>query len=273
MNDGEDNGSEIDRIVDAVRKTSKYRHVCEDLIRNIGAQELLRQGKYQEALKSTKNKLHQIGGAYFVKRPDYRKWLIQLKEAKQIGGEGAFKGKCAEIMGFHYSTRERLTVLDSFYFKIFSLLPPVRSVLDVACGFNPLSIPWMPSSGELTYHACDVYHDMVDFLNEYMDIISVEGEAEVRDVAQYPPEIQADLALVLLTIPCLEQVDRSAGTRLLESLNARHVAVSFPVRTLGGREKGMRRFYAGRFYSMVEGGDWEISRLDFDTELVFLVHK
>lgn len=273
MNDGEYNGSEIDRVVDAVRKTSKYRHVCEDLIRNIGARELSGQGKYREALKSTKSKLHQVCGAYFVKRPDYGRWLIELKEAKQIGGERAFKGKCAEIMGFHYSTRERLTLLDSFYSRIFSLLPPVRSVLDVACGFNPLSIPWMPSSGALTYHACDVYHDMVDFLNEYMDIISVEGETKVRDVAQYPPEIQADLALVLLTIPCLEQVDRSAGTRLLESLNARHLAVSFPVRTIGGREKDMRRFYSGRFHSMVEGRGWETSRLDFDTELVFLIHR
>jgi 16S rRNA (guanine(1405)-N(7))-methyltransferase len=64
-----------------------------------------------------------------------------------------------------------------------------------------------------------------------------------------------------------------AGARLLDTLAARFVLVSFPVRSLGGREKGMAATYEARFATLVAGRGWSVRRYRFATELAFLVDK
>jgi 16S rRNA (guanine(1405)-N(7))-methyltransferase len=81
----------------------------------------------------------------------------------------------------------------------------------------------------------------------------------------------ADLALLLKLLPTLERLDRTAGARLLARLNVRHMVVSFPIRSLGGREKGMRTAYEARFRDTIADRPWQVERLEFPTELVFVV--
>jgi len=265
--------NQLEQLVKTVLKSSKYRNVCEDLIKNIGVRELSKRQNVKTAIKATKNKLHQIGGAYFLKKPVYGAWLEKLRIAKGSGDKDLFRKACAETMSCHYSTRERLDILDLFYTRIFSLLPPVHSIMDVACGFHPLSIPWMPISEGVKYYAYDVYTDMITFLNEFMIINKTQGLAEVRDVIQHTPRTRTDLAFILNTIPCLEQIEKSAGLKVLESLNANFLVVSFPVKTLGGREKDMRKHYEARFNELTKEKDWDIQRLEFKSELVFIITK
>ena len=263
---------ELERLVNAVLKSPKYRNICEELIRNTGRRELSNRGSLREAIKATKNKLHQIGGAYFLTRPSYPAWLKKLRVAKERGNQ-EFKKVCAEIMNYHQSTRERLRALDEFYNRVFSLLPPVHSVVDVACGFHPLAIPWMPLSGEAKYYAYDAYVDLAEFLNGFLSLVDVEGRAEARDIVQNPPAVRTDLAFVLNTLPCLEQIEKSAGLRVLESTNADSLVVSFPVRSLGRRKKGMREFYEAQFSRLAQGKKWAFRKLELGTELIFIVKK
>jgi 16S rRNA (guanine(1405)-N(7))-methyltransferase len=176
-------------------------------------------------------------------------------------------------MNYHSSTRERLKILEVFYTTTLADLPPIRTILDIACGFNPLSMPWMPLAEDTRYYAYDIYRDLTGFLSEFMKIVGVRGEVDACDVMESPPARRADLALVLKAIPCLEQVDKSAGLRLLDSVNAHHLLVSFPVHSLGGRGKGMVTNYEARFHHLVAERKWEARRFEFATELVFLVTK
>jgi 16S rRNA (guanine(1405)-N(7))-methyltransferase len=173
----------------------------------------------------------------------------------------------------HASTRERLPVLDSFYRTIFGALPPIHSVLDVACGLNPLAIPWMPLTPGATYTACDLYADMIDFLNGFFEIAGIAGRAQVCDLVSGPPRQSADLALVLKTLPTLDQIAKNAGRELLRALDARFLVVSFPARSLGGRDKPMAEHYAQRFEALVAAEGWPVERFEFPTELAFLVRK
>jgi len=264
---------QLEQLVNAVLKSSKYRNVCEDLIEHIGMRELSKGKSLKAAVKATKNKLHQVGGAYFLKKPKYDVWLERLNEAKKAKSESAFRMVCMEVMGYHYSTKERLTILDEFYSRIFSLLPPVHSVIDVACGFNPISIPWMPLSADAKYYAYDIYKDMISFINNFMTACNVQGYAEARDVTQKMPEIAADLAFVLNTIPCFEQIEKSSGEKVLKSLNSKFMVVSFPVKSLCGREKNMRKHYEAMFDRLVREKEWSVQRLEFGSELVFVIRK
>lgn len=260
-------------LVAAVRRSPKYRHVSLDLIRRIGAGELANSDRLKEAVKATKNRLHRAGGAYLGPETPYGEWLAELRQASAHGTSDDFRTTCARLMRYHASTRERLPILDRFYATTLADLAPVRSVLDLACGLGPLTIPWMPLAGDATYHACDVYEDMMDFIDQYLSIAGVQGAARTCDVASTCPSHAAQVALILKSIPCLEQTERTAGARLLDAVNADHVLVSFPLQSLGGRRKNMADHYAARFGELMAEREWPVRRFEFATELAFLVTK
>lgn len=263
--------SQLDQLVDSVMSSVKYRDVAEELVRRIGAGELAKRRNLKEAIKATKGKLHQIGGAYFAASADYARWGLELERALASGQPESLRAACRAIMGQHASTRERLDILDAFYPAIFEQLGPVRSVADLACGLNPLAIPWMPLAPGAAYYAYDIYRDMLGFLAGFMARLPLQGRAEARDVAALDAAPEVDLALLLKALPCLEQLDRGVGARLLDAVRARHLVVSFPIQSLGGREKGMAAHYEAGFRALLAPRGWEARRLMFATEMVFVV--
>lgn len=273
-------------LVTAVTKSPKYRAIAPDLIRRMGAAELAKRRSFKEAVKGTKNKLHQVGGAYWDTAVDYPKALARLQNAED---EETRRQICRDLMRLHASTRERLPILDEFYATTLAGLPPIRSVVDVACGLNPLAIPWMPLAADVVYHAYDIYGDMLVFLQGYFGLVGVNGETGAvsgrthhQDILSQPPAEPADLALILKALPCLEQAESGAAARLLGSIQARHLLISYPAQSLGGRGKGMVENYEAQFWGLVNGErrgshgaasdrDWHITRFEFATELAFLV--
>jgi 16S rRNA (guanine(1405)-N(7))-methyltransferase len=261
---------QLERLVAEVLMSRKYAHITPGLISRIGSAELGKNRKFKEAVKATKNKLHQVGGAYQITAPKYQDWLAELSASAHDAEQ--LKTVCLSIMANHSSTNERLPILDEFYSWIFSSLPAITSILDIACGLNPLSIPWMPLQAGTTYYACDMYADMVEFIGDFMKLMPFVGHTQVCDVVADPPNAPVDLALALKTIPCLEQIDKQAGTRLLDGLNARYLVISFPAKSLGGYSKGMVENYEIHFEELTAGRGWDVqARLEFGTELVFVI--
>jgi Ribosomal RNA methyltransferase (FmrO) len=350
-------------LVDAVKASAKYRDVSQELIARIAAQELSKGRSEKDAIKATKNKLHQVGGAYLDKKEHYSRWLDDLKMAVRTGQRERLLELSSTIMSHHASTRERIPILEQFYTQIFRELPPIRSILDIACGLNPLAIPWMPpfspadfsrrdsgvagldtkpppfspadfsrrdsgvagldtkpppfspadfsrrdsgvagldtkpppfspadfsrrdsdvagldtkpplSEKGIEYFAYDIYHGMMDFLQAWFEIMHIGGNAQVCDVIQTCPTQPVDVAFLLKVVPCLEQLDKMAGHRLLRELHAANLVVSFPIHSLGGRSKGMLEHYETHFQELLGNEPrWEVKRLIFSTELVFVVRK
>lgn len=258
-------------LVEKVQQSPKYAQIDTSLISRIGLEELNKGRKLKEAVKGTKNKLHQVAAAYLEGSPPYAEWLAALEAERD--DPAATKALCRQYMRRHASSRERLPILEDFYQTIFASLPPVETVLDLACGFNPLALPWMGLPERASYIACDVYYDMLFFVGKFLEMQPVRSHVEICDLtAINTPAKPVDLALALKTIPCLEQADEDAGRRLLDNLNAEHLVVSFPAKSLGGKEKGMAQNYEARFTALVEGRGWVVEKFEFDTELAFVVH-
>lgn len=260
---------ELAKLTTAVLASPKYRHISPDLVRRVGARELAVRRSFKEAVKATKNKLHQVGGAYFTARLDYDRALADLRAA--AGNEAALRAACRQVMALHASTRERLPILDEFFATTLADLPPVHTVLDVACGLNALAWPWLPFGRETRYMGYDIYGDMMRFVGEFLALAGVPGETAVRDVIGNPPTQPVDLALLLKLLPVLEQVEETAVARLLDALQARYLLISFPIASLGGRQKGMLANYENQFYGWAAGRNWQVQRFAFATELAFLV--
>ncbi|MCS6939187.1 MAG: 16S rRNA methyltransferase [Roseiflexus sp.] len=285
---------QIDEIVAAVLAAPKYRTIAPSLVRTLAVREFAAHRSVKAAIKATKNKLHQVAGAYVDQRIDVADWLRRLQshdvpypstapdealvQAALANPRIAHLGESfirasLDLMARHASTRERLPIVQRFYAEIFAVLPPVRSVLDVGCGLNPLAIPWMPLAPDAVYHASDIDRAIVDFVTQYLALVGIPGSVEVRDQASDPGGPPVDLALALKLLPVLEQIEDGAAARLLDALDAPFVLVSYPVRTLGGRRKGMGATYERQLEALIAGREWEVQRFVFPGELAFLIRK
>ena len=131
----------------------------------------------------------------------------------------------------------------------------------------------MPLGPQAAYYAYDMYTDLMAFLSDAIAILGMRPIVEATDVTQGVKAPVADVALLLKAIPCLEQIDRSAGEQLLERIPSRRILVSFPLRSLGGRARGMGQNYESRFRYLVKNKGWAVERFVFPTELAFLIQK
>ncbi len=263
---------QLRNLVTAILNTPKYRHISPELLYRIGRDELKKRPRHKEAVKGMKGRLHQIGGAYLDSNPKYGRLLTQLQASDDR------PAACRNIMRQHSSTRERLPILDRFYSTIFADLPPIHSVLDIASGFNPLARAWMPLAPRASYTAYDIYGDMMPFLQAAMRLMvdkedGANQTAVQQDIISRPPTKRAELALILKTLPVLAMVDETAVSRLLDTIQAEYLLISFPVRSLGGRQKGMVQHYDRLFINWMNGRGWSHKRYLFDGELAFLVKK
>ena len=265
--------TELETLVAAAQETAKYREICPDLIARIGARELLRRRHAREALKETKNALHQIAGAYLACRPRYDRWLETLTAARAAENPNEWPETCARMMRLHASTEERLPVLVDFYAALFDGLPPVHSVLDLACGFNPLAIHSMPFAADFTYHALDLYADMMRLFTDYFALAEIDGTARCADVAAMTQFPATDLAFLFKFLPVLEQQEKGASLRLLQAIPAKTLLISFPTRTLSGRGVGMAAHYEAWFRDLIMTENWKLERFEFPGELCFRVSK
>lgn len=264
---------QVSQLVEKVQSNRKYQSIIPELVQRL-AEDALRRGlRGKPAVKDVRNKLHQIGGAYFRRFPDYQELQNSLKDLPKAKDSKAIHQFCKQAMQAHASTAERLPILEEFFATCLAPIAPVSSVLDLACGLNPLAVPWMPLVENGTYFACDIYLDMLALVQTFFDHVGLNGQAKPFDLTGRLPEEGAQVAFLLKSIPCLEQVDKSIARRLLQSTRADHILVSFPVRSLGGSQKGMLEFYRDHFFEILSGVDWQVQEFQFESELAFLVTK
>jgi 16S rRNA (guanine(1405)-N(7))-methyltransferase len=272
--------SELDQIVSTVASSKKYGAVCADTVRRIAARELGRHGDPKKATKATKRRLHQVYGA-FEGSLDYDAAARHLEAAYGTGSNAEIESACRKILGLHSSTRERLPILNHFYPAILAITGQPRSILDLGCGLNPLAQPWMGLEAGVRYMALDIDADRARFLDRYLTLAGMDGSARCRDILARPlteTEIAASrpgpsVALLLKMSPTLERQEKGSTLRLLEQLDTQFIVVSFAVKSLGGRKKGMAGHYDQQFQEMLVGRRWAVDRLEFSSELVFVVER
>ena len=271
---------DLDGIVSAVASSRKYGALCTDTIRRIAAHELATHGNAKTAIKATKRRLHQVYGA-FEWDVDYDVAYQDLETAFRTGSDVEIQAACRHLMEGHSSTRERLPILDRFYSSVFRVTGLPFSALDLGCGLNPLALPWMdlapqPGTGRTTvtrYIALDIDATRVHFLNRYLTLAGLEPLARCQDILAQPLDDRVDVALLLKMSPTLERQEPGSTLRLVEQLRASHVVVSFAIKSLGGREKGMAQHYQQQFEVWAQEQQWRTEKLTFETELVFVVAK
>jgi len=223
------------------------------------------------AVKATKRRLHQVYGA-FEWSLNYDDAYERLQLAYKTGLEIEIKAASRDILSLHSSTRERLSLLERFYSEIFQATGQPAALLDLGCGLNPIALPWMGLPAETRYTPIDIDAQRIGFLNRYLALAGRQSLARCQDVLVRPPP-EADVALLLKMSPSLERQESGATLRLLDQVSAPFVVLSYAIKSLGGREKGMLDHYGRQFRDLAADRSWSVTRLVFETELVFVVER
>lgn len=258
-------------ITEKILASKKFRGLYRPMVERVVAQSLARYGS-KRVEKEAKNLLHQIWGAYWQTRPNFERLLAKCRE--EISRGVLPKKTATSLLALQSSTRERLPILDDFYREIFAFIGRPVSVVDCACGLNPLSLPWMGLPRFARYTAFDIDKAGVIFLNQVLTLWGFSDQARVKTgdlLAERP--FEAEVVFLLKTLPCLEHQQKGCSLAVLRKQKCNFLVVSFPVRSLGGRQRSMAAFYGRNFRDLIAGEGWEVEELSFPSELVFVVKK
>jgi len=248
----------------------KYDMLYPPLVERIYNEETQKHKKSADGIKAAKTRLHLLYGAY--NSGNIHKKADALLTNLENGADA--KETATAIMKLHASTNERLLHLDALYAFIEKHTGTVESVLDLGCGFNPFSVLHMPLLPK-TYHAYDIDMRTKDLLNRFFSVLKLPQTADCADLAVETPTPHVDLALMSKLIPVLESQSQGRGFALANNTNAKFLVITYPLKSLGGREKGMGKNYAAQFESAVTGGKLKnfvmVDNMKIGSELVYIM--
>lgn len=259
-------GKEVARLV----LSSKAReHVPSSLAEGIARQELAKGFGEKEAVKRLKGRLHQLMLSF---EPDAGRVFSLEERMRKNTDRDELKNLALEGLKLHSSTKERLCHMEEAYSFCFSNLRP-SSVLDLACGMNPLALPWMGLPDDVIYTAADASGLCGRLVGAFFATWKANGSFTQTDLSADMPEGSYDVALLLKALPTLDRIQEGLGIRCLAAVRAPYVVVSFPTKSLGGCEVGMEGFYAGRFEKDAASAGWRLKKAVIGGELFYLVTK
>ena len=265
--------ADIPSLIEQIRASKKYQgmQIPEETLRDLLEQELERHNKPAEALKSARSKLHNVMASYLGDL-DYSTAGGELQAAFDSGEADAVRSLCESFLRQHDSTRERLPYLQELYQGIFSICGQPEVVMDLACGLNPFSLPWMGLPIKTQFHAYDILPARIDLINDFLKLIGREGQAEVRDILVRPPQIKADAAFLFKEAHRMEKRQKGCNHALWAALKVNYLFVSLPNRSLDGR-RDLRERMRRLVETSINGQDWEHGELEFPGETIYWIRK
>ena len=257
-------------ISESVLSSSMRKHIPSSLVKRLAKQELDRGRSLREAEKQVKGRLHQVVLSF---EPGPKALSSLSSRLDAAGHDRALLKEAARAgLALHSSTKERLPYMEELFSFVFGKRG-FSSVIDLACGLNPLAFPWMGLSKDAVYDAVDVSDLCGSAVRSFFDGWGIRGSFTQADLAEGLPKGGHDVALLMKALPTLDRIEQGLGYRCVKDVDAGHVAVSFPTASLGGRRKGMESFYGDSFEEFVRASGWTYEKRVFLGELVFLVRK
>lgn len=233
-------------LYERLTASKKYADVCPDTVRRLCDECASRYKKPKDAEKAVREKLHGITGA-FLTEGELRACEAAVREYAQTPTDAALE----RILRCHASTRERLPLArtDAIFDRLTALTGTPRRVLDLACGIDPV---YLAARGQAVT-GVDISGRAVELIRRFARETGAPAEAVCGDLLcedAFPAE-RFDLALLFKALPLIERQRAGEGQRLLERIPAACIAVSFPTRSLSGRDVGMEKNYMTMMEAML----------------------
>jgi 16S rRNA (guanine(1405)-N(7))-methyltransferase len=111
----------------------------------------------------------------------------------------------------------------------------------------------------------------VEVVQAFFQRMHVACDVRILDAADKMPGENTDVAFLFKLIPVLEQQKKGLAYWLIDSLRAKTVVITFPIKSLSGRKKDMEQFYSSQFEQNLPESFDILTKEIVGSELVYIV--
>jgi len=231
--------------------------------------EFSRSQEYNALLKTIRSELREIYGVFILDKKDERINLLLKLEKKPL------LDNYNKMLSLHKSTKERLPYYPEIYEKIWPITGEPKTILDIACGLNPFSYPYLKIKPK--YIATELASDDCLFLEEYFKRLKIDGVSLAFDLLgknalAMLKSLKADVCFLFKTLDSLETIERDISEKIIKAINCKWLVISFPTVSLGGKKsiKQERRIWLER---ILEKMKLKYEKFAVSNEVFYVVEK
>lgn len=266
---------EKSEIVSKIKKSKKYSGITTEVIAREVSEFIKRVPGYERLkesfiLKQIKTRLHKIYGSFqTTKKTKAKKLLDKYAETKD-------NKILREIMETNISTKERLGSYGWVYGEIFKRTKDIDSIMDLGCGLNPLSFPYMEPENDIKYYAYDINENDLEIVREFFNIYRTDNIVSAIDLKNPEEARKLSPADICLMFKLLDPLEKSSGNHKLSeelikilSAKCRYIVVSFSTKTLSGKK--MNHPYRGWIERMLSRIGMKFETFSTDNEIFYFI--
>jgi 16S rRNA (guanine(1405)-N(7))-methyltransferase len=273
--------NEIKKISEIIRNNKKYSSISEDVITDeiesyfrkspnkLAFLEKQKSEKFKKIIKEIRAELHKVYGSFQTEEKKHISDI--LRQIKRLDDYEVYN----KILSASVSSKERLKNYRQIYECIFSITGKPRSVLDLGCGLNPVSYPYMNLTN-LDYYAYDIDKGDIGFLNEYFRLMKrfgLNGKASAINLLKNNIELpKADVCFLFKVIDPLERgINHKLSEFLIKMIDCKFIVVSFSTKTISG--KPMNYPYRGWIERMLTRINFKFEKMILENEVFYIINK
>lgn len=255
-----------------------------NFIREHEPRTLNRADKYKDLIKRIRAKLRVVYGVFQTGTESDK--LAMLDELKKVVWRTKELYLTTDIhkklLSTHLSSKERLPHYEEVYKSIWRFTGKPRSIIDLGCGLNPLSFPFMDLK-KVDYYASELNTADVNFLNAYFDIMEVfalHGKAIQQDLSLltqseslFKTFPKSDVAFMFKLLDSLKvpRKSKKLDETIIEKVPATWVIVSFPTKTIGSRSMSVtQRDWVEK---LCHRKGWQCNHIKVGDEIFYIIRK
>ena len=149
----------------------------------------------------------------------------------------------------------------------------------MGCGLNPISYEIIGKTlkNKPEYFASDLNTEDIKFLNDYFKLNNINAKAKVYDITNL--EIlkdkdfkECDLIFLFKVLDSFEFIKRNISKKLLNEINAKHIVVSFPMKSLVSK-KTFDFSKRNWFKNYINKMNWNYEVFEIKNEIFYLIKK
>lgn len=260
----------IDLLVKEIKKKKEFQNLDNSFVRELVKKDYDKDIKkltnhpkpektkeFKKIIKGSRKILHDIYGVFNIQTKKRKTLLNEIKKTPQD------LELHRNLLETHRSSKERLFAYEEIYKRI--LDKEDKIILDIGCGLNPLSWIFMPFKPK-KYIATELTKEDCDFLNKYFSVVKINGHAIQMDLLKVKELPKADVCLILKVLDSLEEIKKNISKELLKKINCKKIVVSFPLRTISGKNKIKKRIWFERLVK-------EFEKFETENEVFYILKK
>jgi 16S rRNA (guanine(1405)-N(7))-methyltransferase len=245
----------------------KHRELSEKLEQKQYKQ-FKRSKEHEITIKKIRAGLREIYGVFILENYTKRHELLEeLRKNPSLKNLEAHN----RILELHQSSKERLPYYGFVYKKIFEITGIPKRIVDLACGLNPISYPYLGCKPE--YLGCDLAEKDLEFIKEYFAIMGIKGSVKKVDLTKNNAGKivkGTDIVFLFKTLDSLESIKWNISQELLKRLKAKFVVVSFATKSLGGK-KAIRKERRAWFERLVKEQKYAFESFEIPGEVFYVL--